>query len=173
MRKGLLFLALFLPVLIFLFLHFFGKNEFDVPVLFQSAEELSGDCKVDYTLPYKVKSDQVGVAGGAVVLFSSGLTSEKFDDALFQLSRLKDEFGKDAPQVVIIKKGSDGFPQVQHEVTLNKQDYDYERKCIFLAGDNRMVLVDNESHIRGLYADVSLEEMDRLILELKIIFKQY
>jgi len=94
MRKGLLlFLALLLPVIIFLFLHFFGKNEFEVPVLYQTQDELPGNCEMEYSLPYTVKSEKVDVADGAVILFSAGLTNEMFDNALFQLSRLQDEFG--------------------------------------------------------------------------------
>lgn len=173
-RKGLLlFLALMLPVSIFLFLHYFGKNEFEVPVLFQTADELPTDCNIEHRFPYKVKSAEVDVTGGCVVLFSSGLSGKMFDDTMFELSRLQDEFGKRAPRVIVLKKTGDHLPSVKNEIALNSAKYTNEQRCVFLAGTNLLVLVDAESHIRGLYADTSLKEIDRLILELKIIFKQY
>ncbi|MCB0492462.1 MAG: hypothetical protein KDC93_08605 [Cyclobacteriaceae bacterium] len=174
MRKGLfLFLALLLPVLIFLFLHFFGKNEFVVPVLYQTAAELPTNCELDVDLPYIVKSDKVNVTDGAVVLFASGLSNEIMEDALFQLNRLKDEFGDQAPTVIVLKKSDDELLQVENEIVLNAADYEHEQQCVFLTKSNRIVLIDAETHIRGLYADASLKEIDRLLLELKIIFKQY
>ena len=174
MRKGLLlFLALLLPVIIFLFLHFFGKNEFEVPVLYQTQDELPGNCEMEYSLPYTVKSEKVDVADGAVILFSAGLTNEMFDNALFQLSRLQDEFGEDSPQIIVMKKNGNELPSVDGEMVIGGVDYDLEQQCVFLANANRIVLVDTEGHIRGLYPDASLKEIDRLILELKIIFKQY
>ncbi len=174
MRKGLLlFLALLLPVIIFLFLHFFGKNEFEVPVLYQTQDELPGNCEMEYSLPYTVKSEKVDVADGAVILFSAGLTNEMFDNTLFQLSRLQDEFGEDSPQIIVMKKNGDELPSVDGEMLIGSVDYDFEQQCVFLANANRIVLVDTEGHIRGLYPDASLKEIDRLILELKIIFKQY
>lgn len=174
MRKGLLlFLALLLPVIIFLFLHFFGKNEFEVPVLYKTQDELPGNCEIEYSLPYKVNSDKIDVAGGVVILFSSGLTNEEFDNALFQLTRLQDEFGENAPQIIAVKKSGEELPSVEGEIVVGRVDYDFEKQCVFLANANRIVLVDTEGHIRGLYPNASLKEIDRLILELKIIFKQY
>ncbi|MEP2671367.1 MAG: hypothetical protein ABJH04_20355 [Cyclobacteriaceae bacterium] len=172
MRKGLLlFLALLQPVIIFLFLHFFGKNEFEVPVLYQTEDDLPGNCEMEYSLPYTVKSEKVDVADGAVILFSAGLTNEMFDNALFQLSRLQDEFGEDSPQIIVLKKNGNELPAVDGEIIVD--EYDFEQQCVFLANANRIVLVDTEGHIRGLYPNASLKEIDRLILELKIIFKQY
>lgn len=174
MRKGLLlFLALLLPVIIFLFLHFFGKNEFDVPVLYQTAEDLPVNCEIEGALPYVVKSDKVDVSAGAVVLFSSGLSNEMLDDALFQLSRLQDEFGTDAPRVIVLHKSGDELVGIENEIVLDVLDYEHQQQCVFLTESNRIVLIDTEAHIRGLYPDASLKEIDRLILELKIIFKQY
>ena len=40
-------------------------------------------------------------------------------------------------------------------------------------GDNRLVLVDSDGRIRGYYLDGSLEEIDKLILELQILLKKY
>ena len=55
MKKGLLmFLALLLPVMIFLFLKTFGKNEFEVPVLF--ADSVGVACEeYTYKIPYVIE----------------------------------------------------------------------------------------------------------------------
>ncbi|HRK54719.1 MAG TPA: hypothetical protein PK185_12445 [Cyclobacteriaceae bacterium] len=174
MRKGLLlFLALLLPVIIFLFLHSFGKNEFEVPILFQTAEELPANCGLEASLPYQVQSDKVDVTEGAIVLFSSGLSNAMFDDALFQLRRVKDEFDVDAPEIIVVKKSNDQSPKVENEMVMNAAEYEQEQQCVFLAGTNQIVLIDAEGHIRGLYSNASLKEIDRLILELKIILNKY
>jgi hypothetical protein len=48
------------------------------------------------------------------------------------------------------------------------------RNCIFLMPEESdVVLVDFEKRIRGQYDVSSLEEMDRLIVEMKIILKRY
>lgn len=174
MRKVLLlFLALLLPGAIFLFLHFFGKNEFEVPVFYQTADELPAECEIEQQLPYKVKSIDVNVSGDYVVFFASGLSTKVFDGALFQVSRLNDEFGEKAPRLIVLKKTEDKLPMAKNEVILDADKYMNEQKCVFLAKANQLVLVDTEGHIRGLYPNASLKEIDRLILELKIIFKQY
>jgi len=72
-----------------------------------------------------------------------------------------------------MKKNGNELPSVDGEMVIGGVDYDLEQQCVFLANANRIVLVDTEGHIRGLYPDASLKEIDRLILELKIIFKQY
>jgi hypothetical protein len=173
MRKTiLLFLALLLPVLVFVFLHYFGKNEFTVPILYKSFNEgVPSDCGVDYKYPYKVESENIALTVPIVVLFASGMTQEEFNDTMFQLSRLKDEFGENAPVIFSFAQVRDALEN--HDVVLDSANYEAEQRCRFLAGANRLVLVDENRHIRGLYADASLKEMDRLILELKIINKQF
>src|SRR5690606_16129251 len=56
MKKALfMFLALLLPVLIFVFLRSFGKNEFDVPPLFADSVNVPVNCSsYNYTKPYTV-----------------------------------------------------------------------------------------------------------------------
>lgn len=169
----LLFLALLLPVTIFLFLHFFGKNEFEVPVLFQSATEIPSTCGGEFTFPYQVNSQQVSLKRISVILFASSWSQENCEEVVFQLARLEDEFGDRAPVVVALKQSSDSLFHFTNEIILSDSVYQNEKNCVFFAGENRIVLVDEEKHIRGLYPEASLKEMDRLLLELKIIFKEY
>src|SRR5688572_26534821 len=55
-KKALfLFLALLLPVGIFIFLRMFGKNEFDVPAFYQDkAPVVNASCQYDYQFPYRI-----------------------------------------------------------------------------------------------------------------------
>jgi len=173
MRKTIfLFLALLLPVLIFIFLHYFGKNEFTVPILYESsAEGIPSDCEREYNFPYQVESVNAILSGPTVVLFASGLTQKEYNDVKFQLGRLKGEFGENAPGILSLRQVGD-TPEA-NDIALDSLNYLEEQKCVFLAGVNRLVLVDENRYIRGLYKDASLKEIDRLILELKIIKKQF
>ena len=54
-KKGiLLFLALLMPAVIFIFLKMFGRNEFDVTPLFQDKVAVAGECNLEYVTPYRV-----------------------------------------------------------------------------------------------------------------------
>src|SRR5687767_12161539 len=56
-----LFLALLLPVGIFIFLRTFGKNEFDVPAFYQDvAPKVSAECTGDYKAPYHLPDSIIG-----------------------------------------------------------------------------------------------------------------
>lgn len=169
----LLFLALLLPVTIFLFLHFFGQNEFDVPVLFRSANEIPSSCEGKFTFPYKVNSKHVPLKRTSIVLFVSGWGREKWEEAMYQIDRVENEFEDRAPFIFTLKQSSDSLFQTENEIFLSDSTYQNEKNCVFFAGVNNIVLVDDEKHIRGIYPATSLKEMDRLILELKIILKEY
>lgn len=166
-------MALLLPITIFLFLHFFGNNEFEVPVFYQTATDVPVSCSMAYSFPYKVQSAKVPLNGITVVLFFSGLSADKLNEATSQINRLQAEFGALTPNIIMIRKIEDQLFQTGNELLLGNDDYLKEQRCVFLAETSQIVLVDGEKQIRGLYVDASLKEIDRLILELKIIFKQY
>lgn len=173
-KSILLFLALLLPVSIFLFLHFFGKNEFEIPVYYQGhSDDFPAICNIDYQFPYKVNDSSIQFSGTVVIFFASGLSEEVLRESIFQLGRLDDAFGTRSPQLIILIKETDQFAQLAGAITFDSSLYSLEQKCIFLAGTNPLVLVDSDKQIRGLYPGTSLKEVDRLILELKILFKDY
>src|SRR6478609_6842800 len=59
-----LFLALLLPIAVFVFLKSFGKNEFAVKPLFQETVESSVNCKsVSYKVPYFVHDSVLSQVG--------------------------------------------------------------------------------------------------------------
>ena len=177
MRKSvLLFLALLLPVSIFLFLHFFGRNEFDIPIHYQSAPaEIPADCAIAYQFPYIVSKTSINLQGPSVIFFASGLSIDAFRESAFQLDRLANEFEKNKPQLFIIIQSTDSLSLLAqpNALVLEKNAYEMEQRCVFLANGSRVVMVDSLQQIRGLYEAATLKEVDRLILELKILFKEY
>lgn len=152
-----LFLALLLPVCIFLFLKIFGKNQFDVAPLHQQEVTAPPDCNFHYAAPYVVA------------------------DSIMQLIR-----GKGEAQFYLVNFSGDADVSglIRSEITdpslsmLNGLRLDPEpgffSTCIFLLSPpSDLVLVDSEGNIRGYYQGSDLDERDRLVVELKILLNQY
>jgi hypothetical protein len=154
-----LFLALILPVCIFLFLKFFGRNEFEVrPLFLDSAPEASSGCP-QVAIPYVV------------------------DDSI----RTQLPFGKDSLLIVIIGKdttaSANQIRRVQDEVqnlpvgllTLSESKrHLFWKACVFFLKDPLdLVLVDTKGQIRGQYTSADRDEIDRLLTEITIILKRY
>src|SRR3989337_4253806 len=133
----LLFLALLFPACIFIFLKFFGKNEFTVPALYTEVyPEGVSDCGTTITLPYHVP----GSVQESIHLTKDSLTLIHFGEAPAesqqQLSRVRNEYGSE----LTLK-------------SLNPSDsISYLRKCIFFLKDkDDLVLLDGDGAIRGHY----------------------
>ncbi|MBL0739745.1 hypothetical protein [Chryseolinea lacunae] len=153
-----LFLALLLPILIFLFLKFFGKNEFAVPPLYtQTYPETLGPCAPVKTLPYRIADSvqtKLPFGNDSLVLVSFGTLSKEADN---QMKRVKGVFEKDP--VAYLHIDNDASPWKQ---------------CVFfLKPPFNLALVDRKGALRGQYEAADLDEMDRLITELTIILKKY
>ena len=150
----LLFLALLLPVCIFVFLKFFGKNEFDVPAFYQQEKPVvPEDCSYSYAAPYlipdsvmaHVKKDEKKAL--YLVHFSSPEN----------LSRVVENYGSEIDVVADPNLADTRL-----------------RRCVFLMTESQdMILIDNQKKIRGYYDSKDREEIDRLLLELDILLKKY
>lgn len=155
-----LFLAFLLPVLIFLFLRFFGKNEFAVEPLFVTeAPEVPSGC-VSVSIPYHVPDSitkSLTSENDSLTLFVFGKPDK---EALTQLARLDEEFADEAIHKKFIE-------QTHPEYTSLKQ-------CIFFLKEPfDLVLVDRRGTIRGQYVNNDREDVDRLLTEIAIILKKY
>lgn len=149
MKKIILFVALPLPVLVFLFLKFFGKNEFDVPVYWKDGINVSG-CN-PHLGPYVLPDSALNAWGWKkekatlIVLNEAGIKEN--------LARVADLFDKG------------------DYATIKVSDVP---SCLLLAGDSsKVVLVDDDKRIRGYYTPTTRKETDRLAVELRILLKQY
>jgi len=154
-----LFLALLLPIGVFLFLKAFGQNEFTIPVYFENEmAEYSTSCQYEYTMPYLVPDSvmkAVGWKGESVALIIANQSSEVKKN----LRHLSEEF----------EPGD--FQLISSDET---NEWDRWYSCFFfLKKPWSAVLIDTDRKIRGYYAPNSREELDRLIVEMKILLKQY
>jgi hypothetical protein len=160
-KSVLLFLALILPVCIFLFLKFFGKNEFSVPPLFiDEAPENATDCRATpVVLPYAVPDSvmsRLQFDDDTLVIVHMGVLAKESSN---QLQRVSEEFGSYPIGVLQLE------PNPRHRYWLT---------CVFfLEGPLDLVLLDRNGVIRGQYASDDRKEMDRLLTELSIILKLY
>lgn len=152
-----LFLALFFPVCIFLFLKFFGKNEFDVPALYNDAyPENISDCGIAIALPYRIPDS----VQSALVLSQERMTLIHFGTMSPNEEKIVDRIKQEHGGKVLVKYLSD---------TLTRT-----KECVFfLKEPNDLVLVDRQGAIRGQYESANREEIDRLRMELSILFEEY
>jgi hypothetical protein len=149
-----LFLSLLFPVCIFLFLKLFGKNEFNVPPLYTDVyrENLEG-CGMPVVLPYRIPDsvrNVLSLSKERLTLFYFGSGEEKNLDNVTEENKSKFDF----------KQLSDTLRQLKN--------------CIFFLEDSKdLALVDGDGTIRGQYDAGDRDEIDRLRLELSILFKEY
>lgn len=143
-------LAFILPISIFLFLKFFGKNEFDVPLYYQDkSSEIPAGCDA-ISVPYQIDDSVVRRNVVKVIVLSSEADKQIIE-------RINTAFKEDSIEIASVDKLSD-----------------QEKKCIFLTESvEQFVLVDKLNRIRGYYNVNDRDESDRLILELKILLKKY
>ncbi len=189
MRKKsvFLFLLIALPVLIFLFLKAFGRNEFTIPVYYENglSDSLSTPCLDKSKQQYIVNSELVSEGQINIVHFEK-IDGPVLKTRLEELERVQDVFFND-PDVELAT--------YLNEIAMKKSDItDYDQRIQFLDQfwkvkdldslswaalkycdmamtdlDNRVVLVDKKNRIRGYYNILEREETDRLILELRIL----
>lgn len=162
-KKKILFLilALLLPAILFLFLKMFGRNEFDVPVLYQEGiENAPATCNYHYPVPYRIADT---VMAALPLNKRDSLFVFYFDPAVRPaMERIPSEL-RDAPIHVI---SASEIPPTFDKTLL--------RECILLMHrDTSVALVDHRNRIRGYYKGSDRDEIDRLIVEMKIILKQY
>ena len=161
--KKILFLtlALLLPVIIFIFLKMFGRNEFSVPALYQDGELTSPEnCNFNYRIPYSIPDTisaqlQLNPKDSLhVIYFEPGLRD--------QLKRVSVEFSSARIQIIA---PSD---------LAGIKDIGGLKECILLmTAKQSVILIDNRRRIRGYYDASDLDEMDRLIIELNVILKRF
>ena len=183
-KSVFLFLALLLPIVTFLFLKFFGKNEFEVKPLFQTTVRASEECKgIEYTVPYTIPDTvlsnvQRGVSDSVtlVVFQDAGIANQQ--EQAIQLTRIFKEFNNQQMSIVKIERddGSESRLTGPKSGVLLLEDVTYKRfrNCVFLMDTLRdAVVIDKGNRIRGQYVMSNREDADRLIVELKILLKKY
>lgn len=155
-----LFLALMLPVVVFLFLKGFGNNQFDVAPLFQEAVERPVGCdSTEYVFPYTVSDSVLSAISWSKV---DSLTLVLYDNEIA-------EDGKVSTQAERIRTE---FPDTKLKLISNT-DVNFKNCAFLLKASDNAVLIDSKKRIRGQYNLNDLDEADRLIMEIKILLKLY
>jgi len=158
-KKALfLFLALVLPVCIFLFLKFFGKNEFAVePLYTDSYPDIPNGCKevrIPYTIDDSIKNQLPLEDGLVIVIFEKESVTQANT-----LKRLQNEIA--------------GFPLSLLTLPPAERNLLWKKCVFFLQESADIALVDKSGAIRGQYSSGDREDIDRLLTELSIILKKY
>jgi hypothetical protein len=179
----LLFLALILPVGVFVFLKYFGKNEFAVPALFADGISVPVGCEsFRYEVPYFIpdtvlttlrwnKQDSI-----SLVVFKGSLITNQQERSI-QLNRIFTAFPFDKFQVTMFSEDPETEQTILTDsrlILVQGQKIVPLRDCVFLLkpADN-VVLLDFKKRIRGQYNLTNREDVDRLIMEMNIILKKY
>lgn len=154
-----LFLALLLPGLIFVFLKFFGKNEFAVEPLYQNTPPKTTGCGsvvLPYVVPDSVLSHlDFGRDSLVLVVFE-----ETSVDGVAQLDRVTEEIKKDPIHII-------------HFNPVLAENQQWKKCSFFLTEPFNTVLVDHKGSIRGEYTMNDRKEVDRLLTEITIILKKF
>lgn len=155
-----LFLALILPIGIFLFLKFFGRNEFFVePLYVKEYPQVPEGCIAVKSLPYSIPDSiivRLPLEDADLIIVAFG---QKSTESVNQIRRVQEQFGNDPLKFVTL-------PATQQS--------DYWSRCVFFLKEPfDLVLVDRSGVIRGQYSSAKREDVDRLITELSIVLKKY
>ncbi len=158
MKKIILIIALLVPIGVFVFLKMFGKNEFSIPVYYETGvENPPSDCKRNYQAPYLVPAAVLNTVDWngrpALIVIDSSRSVQS------TLTGLDEDLVAEVQIIFLPRKG----------------EYLAERyTCdLLLQKPWTTVLVDDQRRIRGYYDPETREEVDRLIVELKILLKKY
>ncbi len=182
-----LFLLIALPVIIFLFLKTFGKNEFVIPVYYEQGlgDSLSTPCLNKAKEQYVVNTKEVSDKGIKVVHFER-LDGPVLKTRLEALERVQDVFYEfdnvslttylngetiKAKDITDYNKRIQFLDQFWKVRELASEEWKKLKLCNMAMTnlDNRVVLIDTKNRIRGYYNILERDETDRLILEIKIL----
>jgi hypothetical protein len=170
-----LFLALALPGLIFVFLKFFGQNEFEVQVYYKEGLPPDSICNSTSSAPYAVADSvfrKIGSEGKSAARIIAVYPFIK--DDLSELNRIATKYQPDSVSTIIVS-GIPNLPKSELQVIqLNYDSFGWVVTCsLWVREPWSVVLIDKQNQIRGYYDGSRRDEMDRLDLELSIILKKY
>lgn len=139
-----------------MFLKKFGKNEFNIPIYYEAGVEDSPDNCGPYQAPYRVADSvlQNIRTANKPMLVIADTSAETIRNLSRLRAELKDSFSISLPE--------------------SNARWNSWLDCAFLLRKPwTAVLIDVQGQIRGYYAPASREEADRLMVELRILQKQY
>jgi protein SCO1 len=190
LKAGILVVLLLIPVFIFLFLKVFGKNRYDLPYLHPVAVNYTETGKPD-TVFLRLR-DTLFTSSGSEIKFKFN-TGEikvvgfiKEEPILKELEAIQDEFIRNNNLVIY------SFADLDRErIAIHAQNYHVDpTKWKFFNPDQELdaigqyiklrpeeirkylVLIDEKGFIRGNYKFSDPKEIERLILEIRILMHE-
>lgn len=163
-------LSLVLPVAIFLFLKFFGRNQFDLPVWYETSEEWPMDCPKP-VFPFVISDsiqNKLGIVGVSALILLDPLDPEGG-------KRLPEEVDTTRIRVVqLLREPSCGGIDFQSSFRKILIPCGAKFHCFLGAGEREAaILADENGRIRSVFKSLEREETDRAIMEIKILLKDY
>jgi hypothetical protein len=159
-KIAFLFLGLVLPLMVFIFLKMFGRNEFEVPLLYEDGvKETPGECNIQYPAPYVLEDSIMEVV---YPYLPKSLILINFSKEIGKLKQITEPF---KTEVALID---------ENDIDVSESQLDFLKKCILLIkSPNSIVVIDNRKRIRGYYNASNRDELDRLEAEMNIMLKKY
>ena len=207
MKKSKIFILLFtlsFPVITYLFLRFFGQNEFALPVFFENEEKIRCDeVYIERNLPFvfqlnsqdSLMIQDVYKTDFKVIHFPDVQDSE-VQRLKNELNRVLNTFGELSIEVLTFYSVSASntrktidtpFLSANNSRTFlyGEADKNTLVNCLYafptpdwggthpseetIAVDHTVVLLDKDNKIRGYYDGYETKEVDRLILEIRVL----
>ena len=175
--KSILLLAMLaFPVLIYLFLQGFGRNEFDIPVYHaEGVDGQPGGCggaESDmFGVPHWVDDDTLVLVGKSAVVYA--IMPDDSIDLVTIKNNLQSFFSRygDDQRVRWYELRGPRQRLIHYARCALRLDVTHDTLTNTLFG-NQLVLVDDQRRIRGYYDPLDAKELDRLSVELQILITQ-
>jgi protein SCO1/2 len=168
-KIGFLVVTLCIPVAIFTFLKLFGNNKFEVEIFHQNGvpNEFQEECQIGSGQFYVTPTFIVEKGSNLkVVAFTRDSSDVEFNNIA---KRLNEQFGDDI-KINLVSTIYNDLKEYS-QITLAENNFKYLIKCNFiLQNEDKFVLIDGSNRIRGYY-DRDLDEIDRLMVEIKIVIE--
>ena len=166
--KGfILSISIIIPLIISFFLHFFGENNYEVPIFHNESIGSNFFCSSKVEFPFYVKSDSIFEIGKNFILIDIRLDDENQNFINNEIERLlNNNFIIDVYSIASIQLDNDWKTSL-----INKPELIKYVSCKFLYDINfsSLILIDKFGRIRGYYQSNSEDEFERLSAELKIL----
>jgi len=183
LKAGILLVTLAIPALLFIFLHGFGENRFNVPVYYENGVDSTfADCS--WSHPFRVSEFNKRVILNRHISLIGFAENISYDPDYLNRITVDFENFPNVQTVLIAKSDSlEVLSKTELAGLSNKKlllsyatNFDELLACSFVINRLKvntlpLVLIDGDRRIRGYYQLPDDEEFDRLIAELNILIE--
>lgn len=169
-----LIIILGLPIAIIFFLKTFGENKFDLPIMHQDGPEwIIGVCANGQGQHYVIIPEELARASTPEMIKVFAIVDSAQLQDIKLLNRISSALDVSAIDVIVIASAvldSSIFDEGIRAAKVEANQLKYFTDCsLLLKDDFNIVLVDTQNRIRGYYILSDKEEIERLIVEIKVL----